>query len=408
MSWLRHCVTAPDLSRGPSRGRRKRSASPIQLLQLTAFVSTLDRFAMPPMLLAIAHDLGVPLSDIVHAAGLYFLVYGLSQPLWGAVSDRMGRVRTMRVTLLLAGVCAMASALTWSPAALGVARGLAGGFFGAAYPSSLIYLGDTVPASVRQRDIARLMVGVATGTALASVGAGILADLTSWRLAFVITGCASLILAWVLRALPEPDLERRPRSVLAPMAEIGRSRMTLLVLAFAFTEGAVVLGALTLLPPAVENGGVSAALAGAVTGVYGISVFVSSRLVGRLSQVWHPSRLIGMGGAAAALACLLLALSQEPPIAVLVAILLGLAWTSMHSSLQTWATEVLPSARAAVVSCFAGSLFVGSAIAAVVVAGLAENGRYSLIFGVGAVLAVPLALGAGLARQRWHRPPDGA
>ena len=67
------------------------------------------------MLVAIAHDLGVPLSDIVHAAGAYFLVYGLMQPVWGTVSDRVGRVRTMRVTLLLAGLFSIASAFAFSP-----------------------------------------------------------------------------------------------------------------------------------------------------------------------------------------------------------------------------------------------------------------------------------------------------
>ena len=50
-----------------------------------------------------------------------------------------------------------------------------------------------------------------------------------------------------------------------------------------------------------------------------------------------------------------------------VAIMVGLAWAAMHSSLQTWATEVLPSARATVVSLVAGSLFVGSAVAALAV-----------------------------------------
>ena len=47
-------------SRTPRRG-----ASPIRLLQYTAFVSTLDRFAMPPMLLAIAHSRDVTLSKEV-------------------------------------------------------------------------------------------------------------------------------------------------------------------------------------------------------------------------------------------------------------------------------------------------------------------------------------------------------
>ncbi|MDQ1634195.1 MAG: hypothetical protein QOJ32_1004, partial [Frankiaceae bacterium] len=104
--------------------------TPIRLLQTTAFVATFDRFAMPPMLLAIAHDLDIPLAGVVQAAGAYFLMYGLSQPVWGIVSDRFGRVATMRVTLLLAGLCGIMSAATSTPTLLGVARGLTGGLFG--------------------------------------------------------------------------------------------------------------------------------------------------------------------------------------------------------------------------------------------------------------------------------------
>lgn len=378
----------------------------IRRLQATTFVSTLDRFAMPPMLVAIAHDLGVPLSDVVHAAGAYFLVYGLSQPVWGAVSDRLGRVRTMRVTLLLAGVLAALSAGAWSPLSLAVTRGLAGGFFGAAYPSTLIYVGDTVAISHRQRDVARLMVGVASGTALASLGAGVLAEVASWRVAFLVTGVASVVLAWTLRRLPEPDAVHRPGSVRDAIGTLARTPVAHLVLLFAFAEGAVLLGGLTLLPPAVENAGADAAVAGAVTALYGVSVFLGSWLVGRLAATWHPARLIALGAGCAVLGCGLLALSQQPPTAVAVAVLLGLAWTAMHSSLQTWATEVLPAARATVVSFFAGSLFVGSALAAVAVAGLADAGRYSLIYAAYATLAVPLGVAAGLARRRWVRPDE--
>lgn len=384
------------------------SGGGLRRLQVTTFVSTLDRFAMPPMLVAIAHDLDASLGDVVHAAGAYFLVYGLSQPLWGMVSDRLGRVRTMRLTLLLAGLLALVSAGAWSPLSLAISRGLAGGFFGAAYPSTLIYVGDTVAASERQRDIARLMVGVAAGTALASVGAGVLADVATWRAAFVITGVASVLLAvWTLRSLPEPAATTRPTSARQAIGTLGRSPVALLVLLFAFVEGAVLLGALTLLPAAVEDDGATAAVAGAVTAVYGIAVYLGSRLVGLLAPTWHPSRLIGLGGLAALAGCVLLAVSQAPPMAVVVAVLLGLAWTTMHSSLQTWATEILPAARATIVSFFAGSLFVGSALAAVVVAGLADAGRYSLIYAAYAALAVPLAIAAGVGRSRWHRPSDG-
>jgi len=392
-------------SRSPGREAVR---SPIRLLQATAFVSTLDRFAMPPMLVVIAHDLGVPLADVLRAAGAYFFAYGLSQPLWGAVSDRLGRVRTMQLTLLGAGLATLASALSGSAAVLVLTRGLAGGFFGAAYPATLIYLGDTVPATVRQPQIARLMVGVAMGTASASVAAGALADLLSWRVAFVVTGTASLALVWLLRGLAEPTEVHRPASLLEPLRRISRSGIALLILLFAFVEGAVLLGGLTLLPPAVENTGATVAMAGAVTGVYGVSVFFGSRLVGRLSPHWHPAGLIGLGGAAAVTGCTLFAISQQPAMAVVVAVVFGLAWTLMHSSLQTWATEVLPTARATIVSLFAGSLFVGSALAAIVASGPAEDGRYSLIYAGCAVLAVPLTLCAGIGRRRWRRPEDPA
>lgn len=378
----------------------------LRLLQATTLVSTLDRFAMPPMLVAIAASLDVPLTQVVTAAGAYFLIYGLGQPLWGFASDRYGRVRTLRASLVAAGVLSLVSALSPTVLVLGILRGLAGGFFGAAYPSALIYLGDTVAPARRQQAITGLMVGVAVGTAVASAGAGLLADVASWRLPFVITGSAALVLAALLRRLPEPATTGARATARSSLATIARSRVTLLVLLFAFVEGVVLLGALTLLPTAVESTGASTTVAGAVTGVYGLSVLLGSSSVGRLSLAWHPSRLILLGATCAALAAGLLAVSQRAAVAVVVATLLGIAWPAMHSSLQTWATEVLPGSRAVVVSLFAASLFVGSALGAIVVADLADAGRFAVVYGAYAALAVPLGIGAWVARRRWRRPVE--
>jgi MFS family permease len=375
----------------------------MRLLQLTALVSTLDRFAMPPMLIAIARDLGSPLTQVVQAAGAYFLAYGLMQPVWGMVSDHLGLVRTMRVTLLTAAFATAVSALTVSPLGLGIARGVTGGCFSAAIPASLIYVGDTVPASRRQQEVADLMVGVALGTAIASVGAGMAAQHLSWRVAFVLTGIAALALARGLRHLAEPPRTRVHPRLLAPLVAVRRSGPTRLVLLLAFLEGVVLLGVLTLLPPAVEAGGASAGVAGAVTATYGLAVLGFAPAVGRLSRRLHPARLIALGAVSALAGCVLLAVSRAPAMAVVVAVLIGLAWAAMHSSLQTWATEVLPSARATVVSMFAGSLFLGSAVAAVAVAGPAEANRYSAVFAVAAAVMIPLGVLATWGRASWQR-----
>jgi MFS family permease len=375
-----------------------------RVLLLTAFVSTLDRFAMPPMLIAMARELDAPLSAMVNVAGVYFLAYGLMQPLWGAVSDRIGLVTTMRIALSLSAVSTIAAAFSTTTLSLGVTRGLAGACFSAAIPASLIYVGDTVPAHRRQREITGLMVGVALGTAFASTGAGALAQFASWRVVFVLTGLAALLLVVALGRLPQPPLTRAHTNMLAPLLAVARSGPTRLVLGLAFAEGAVLLGVLTLLPTAVEASGASASIAGTVTAMYGVAVLGFARVVGVLSRRTHASRLIAAGAAAAAIACGMIAVSRSPDVALAAAVFLGLAWASMHSSLQTWATEVLPAARATVVSAFAGALFLGSAVAAVLVGGLAEAHRYAEIFGCAAALAIPLGLLATVGRVRWTRP----
>jgi predicted MFS family arabinose efflux permease len=365
----------------------------------------MDRFAMPPMLIVMAHSLGVPLASVVHTASIYFLAYGLMQPIWGIVSDRLGRTRTLRLTLAVAALATAGSAAVTSVTQLGVARALAGAAFSAAIPASLIYVGDTVPGPRRQTEVTNLMVGVAVGTAIASAGAGALAQTVSWRATFVVSGVCAAVLVFLLRGLPEPATDRPVENPLAPLGRMLRSGPTLFVLLIAFVEGGVLLGAITLLPPAVESTGASAALAGAVTAVYGVAVLVFARTAGALSRRWPVWRLVAIGAFAAVAACALAAFSQRAWAAAGVATLIGLAWAAMHSSLQTWATEVLPSARATVVSGFAGCLFAGSALSAALIAGPAGAGRYGIAFAALALAAVPLGIAATVGRARWRPVP---
>jgi MFS family permease len=223
----------------------------LRLLQVTAFVSTVDRFAMPPMLLLIARDLGVPLSVVVRAAGAYYLTYGLMQPVWAAVSDRYGLVGTMRVALLLGGAASTASALCWGSGPLVVTRALAGACFSAAIPGTLVYVGDTVPSAYRQRDVTDLMAGVALGTTAATAGAGLVAERLGWRWMFTLIGVATVAVVTLLAWLPETARTRRDLGPLEPLRAVARSGPARLVVGLAFAEGAVLLGVLTFLPRAV-------------------------------------------------------------------------------------------------------------------------------------------------------------
>ncbi len=89
--------------------------------------------------------------------------------------------------------------------------------------------------------------------------------------------------------------------------------------------------------------------------------------------------------------------------AAIAASLVAGGFAFMHSTLQTWATEVLPEARATVVSFFAGAVFAGSGVATAVAAPLAEDGSFGLLFAIAALTAIPLGIVGTLARLVYDR-----
>ncbi len=372
---------------------------PPRVLSVATFVSSFDRFVISPMLVLIASGLGVPLTSAVITASGYFLAYGLSQPLWGLLSDRFGRVRVMRATLLAAAAAGVVSAAAPGLPALAGARIAAGAFFGAVVPTSLTYVGDTVSARQRQSALSDLMAAMAVGTATATAFGGVLGHLLDWRAVFATSAACALLCSFALRKLPEPP--RAPvAGVGAPLRAVLRNGWALLVFGLAFVEGAVLLGTMTLLAAALQANGVSAAVAGLATAAFGVGVLGFSRLVKALSgrtPVWV---LMTVGGAQICLGYGVVTAHIGLVTVVITALLLGGGWSFMHSSLQTWATSVVPEARGTAVAFFAASLFIGSSVAVTAAGPLAQDGRYALLFGIACVLSVPLTVTAVTCRRR--------
>jgi predicted MFS family arabinose efflux permease len=238
---------------------------------------------------------------------------------------------------------------------------------------------------------------------VATAGAGLLAELIGWRAVPLVTGLAGAALWVALARLPEPDREPVTGSPARSVGRVLGTRWALVVFALVFVEGAVVLGVLTYLPAAVQGLGYSTAIAGLVGAAFGVGALAWSRvvrlLVGRLS----PTGMSAVGGA------LLIAGLAVPAVAVTVAtvavagLLLGGAWAFLHTSLQSWATEVVPGERATSVALFAGLLFLGSSVGTLAAGGPAEAGAFGPVFTVALLVAVPLAAAAAVARHRYAR-----
>ena len=370
-------------------------------VQAAAFISTLDRFALAPLLVTIAAAFEVGLGTVALAATAYFLAYGLSQPLWGALSDRLGRLRLMRWALAAAALGGAASALAPSSGWLWLLRGLTGAAYGAVIPSALVYVGDTVPLSTRQGTLADVMGASATGMAVATAASGIAAANGAWRVAFAVPAvCAALVAAALWRQRGEDSSQ--PGESMAGWKYLAKRPRAWIVVGLALIEGALVIGTLTYFPSALEVSGISPVIAGMSVGVYGLATAVGTRVVRKAMTRLAPAHLIATGGAIVTLGLIVVGARQQVATVVLGAILFGLGFSLIHSTLQTWATAVAPDARAATIALFAGGLFAGSSLATAVAAPAAADGRFSLIFLTAAVLMAGftvLASGASARHQ---------
>lgn len=374
--------------------------SQVRLLQAASATSSFDRFVVGPLLLTIAADFGVTLAGAAAVASLYFLLYGLSQPLWGVCSDRFGRVQTMRTTLAAACAFGTVSALAPTLELLVLARACTGACIAAAVPSALVYVGDVVPFARRQGVLTDLNAASALGITSAIGLGGVLATTAGWRVAFLLPALLAGLLALVLKRLPEP-----PRTGDAP----GGLRVALSstwgrrVLLLALVEGAALLGLLTYLAPAVESRGASATAAGGLVALYGVGLLLTSRVVKRLAARVRPPVFLAVGSGALVLAYTAVALSQAPALVACAALLVGAGWAAMHSTMQAWATEVVPHARATIVSLFAAALFVGSGVATAVLAPLAGELRWGALFAVGVALSAAFGVAATVGTTRFGR-----
>ncbi|MCW2606736.1 MAG: major facilitator superfamily 1 [Frankiales bacterium] len=373
-------------------------APDVRLLQAAAATSSFDRFVVGPLLVTVAADFSVRLDTAAAVASAYFLCYGLSQPFWGRCSDRLGRVRTMRLTLAAAAVSGTLSALVDDLTLLTAVRALTGACMAAVVPTGLVYVGDAVPFASRQRTLTDLNAASALGITAATGLGGILAAAVSWRVAFLVPAVAAAVLVVLLPRLPEPP---RPATPPGGLLVVVRSPWGVLVLLLALVEGAALLGLLTYLAPALESEGVSAARAGGVVALYGIGLLLASRVVKRRAGRTSAPVFLGVGAAGLAVAYGLVALTRDPVVVGLAALVLGAAWASMHSTMQAWATEAVPAARASTVSLFAGALFVGSGSATAALAPLAGALRWAPLFSVGVVLAAVFGV-AGVVGRRTY------
>lgn len=383
-----------------------RQAAVLARLQGVGLVSNVDRYVSASMLVTLTRQFQAPLTQVAMVTSGHLLAYGVSQLPWSGVLARRGPVRVMRMTLVVAGASACSAALAPDLGWLVVARVIGGAFLAPAVPTALLYVGTRLQGDIRRRGFEGIVSANGIGIVLAVAIASVATATNAWRLGYLVSGIMLTGCGLLTSGLQESVTHSEPRSGMrAVPAETSTERdgghlgRTLRVMSLVFVEGAVVVGAVLVLPALAEAAGQVRVTSAATLAVYGLAMPLTRAAMRRLPLL---TTLTAPVRSAALLLCALpLLLVVCPPIPALLttAALLGAAWSILHPALQDAATRSWPSRTPTVLALFVSALFLGGATGTQAFAALAE-GSGTLMLAVGCTAgAVLLILVERLSRS---------
>lgn len=329
------------------------------------FLVNADNRAIAPMLPAIAVALHVSASSAALLVTAYSIPYGLFQLIYGPVADKIGKIKTILMALSLFALGTVVCGLVDTYSALLVLRIITGMFAAGVIPTTLAQIGDRFPILERPRAIAFFMSLSTSGQALGIVIGGLVAQFFSYRVLFVLIGLAAIpVLVGLLR-----ERDKGSATVVSVMplraryALLFRQRRAWLIYSLILSEGFVFFAGFTFLGVyGVSTLHLSYLVIGLLTATYSIGAFVGSRTISAVLQRLGSTRMPVVGAGMMTVGFGLMWGWTNVAALTCGFVVLGFGFSYCHSTLQTYATDLLPNGRATAMSVFAFSLFLGSGL----------------------------------------------
>jgi predicted MFS family arabinose efflux permease len=322
---------------------------------------------MTPVLTRLASEFNVSIGT----AGLVIAAYGLPGifvgPIAGPYSDRIGRKPFLVGGSLLMGICTALAAFMPTFELVVAMRALAGIGAGVLFPNMNAIIGDNFPYLERGRATSTV-VGLNTLASIVGIPlAGIIAELTSWRVSVLLVGVIAIATTFVvLRVVPGDRPEGPARRARALFASIAASRSaiaatvsSLLGALFWFTWAAYVVVYFEQVHRLTPSAAATVAL------TLGVGALIGSQIGGRLGDRLGHRRVVWTSIAISS--ALLLALTNLPlPLAaaavlnLVVSAVMGARFTTNTSMMS----EQVPAARGTMLAVTSSVVSIGIVVGA--------------------------------------------
>lgn len=380
----------------------------LAVLALCTFFVGWDSLITVPLLPAMTADAGIPADLGALLVSAYALAYLLSAPIFGAISDRVGRKRMIFSGMVVLGAGTVLTGLGNGFSTLVMFRVLTGVGAGMVEPGVYALIGDRFPYERRGSAI-----GLVSGTLIASTLFGVplggyLAEISTWRYTFWIIGALALLASVaVYLALPgdRPELSSRQGAAGSALRSIlGQFRLAFSAASVFFALLATFLWFGALQGTFANAGiyysrffGFNEAQNGLVLMAAGLGSVIGSIAGGRLADHFGKRVVVGISSVivAASVFALTSVFTGTLPAAVIVHVLWATAYASGFAALTALVSELNPEARGTVLALNTSFMFAGSLVFTAASAVLLRAGGFPLVGGLSAIaalLVLPLTL----------------
>lgn len=152
-----------------------------------------------PALPTLVQDLGASLNQGQLTLTVMLLGFGVSQLLWGPISDRWGRRPSLRVGLVIFAVAALGTALAPNIEVLLLLRMAQGVGMGAVVVNARAIVRDVYSAEEGPRAMSKVMTGLGVFACVSAPLGGVIAEWLGWRAVLLAVGATvtvALVLVW--------------------------------------------------------------------------------------------------------------------------------------------------------------------------------------------------------------------
>ncbi|WP_270608051.1 MFS transporter [Bacillus mobilis] len=374
--------------------------SMIRILAIVAFFVGLDSLLVAPLLPVITETISIPDGSGGLLITIYALCYGITAPVFGTMSDRVGRKRMIIIGFTIFSISTFCTGLAKSFEILLLFRGLTGLSGAMIMPSVFALVGDKVTYESRGKAMGTIM-GAMVGSTVIGVPIGaFLSEVGNWQWTFYSIGLLTLFLTLLVNRILRNEKQRndvhvsiaKTLSTPLKMVLVNVSVLFALLATFLWTIG--LHGMFSYIGVYYGNNfGLSVGEIGIVIFLAGVGSVAGNILGGKLADKIGKKNVISIASIVTSISVILFSLSIEN---LVIAITLHIIWSLFigfgQASLTALISELKPDVRGTVMALNSSAMYIGMTIASGVASLTVSNGFPFSSLGIMCAIASLLVL----------------